>query len=76
MNRHHNPLEPGQCRAQPFPAEFQLAAIMRLQAHHAVGEWVITLVLEQLQAQELARALRHLAAAFDEEIIVHPDLCA
>src|SRR3546814_2092421 len=46
---------------------------MRLQAHQAIGEGVVALVDQQLQTQKFARALAHLAAAFDEEIIVHPD---
>src|SRR3546814_6268323 len=45
---------------------------MRLQAHQPIGERVIAAVDEQLQAQEFARRLRHLAAAVDQEIIVHP----
>ena len=35
---------------------------------------MIALVDQQLQPQELARRLAHLAAALDEEIVVHPDL--
>src|SRR5690606_24748827 len=45
---------------------------MRLQAHQAVGERVVTLVDQQLNAQEFAARLRHLAASVDEKIIVHP----
>src|SRR3546814_19984428 len=45
---------------------------MRLQAHQAVGEWVVALVDQQLHAQKFDARLRHLARAFDEEIIVHP----
>src|SRR3546814_9251713 len=45
---------------------------MRLQAHQAVGEGVVALVDQQLHAQKFAARLRHLARAFDEEIIVHP----
>jgi rhodanese-related sulfurtransferase len=45
---------------------------MRLQAHQAVGEGVEALVDQQLHTQEFARRFAHLAAAFDQEIIVHP----
>ena len=76
LDRHHDPLQPRQRGAQPVPRELQLAAVMRLQAHHAVGERVVALVEQQLQPQEFARRLAHLAAALDEEVIVHPDLGA
>ncbi len=49
---------------------------MRLQAHHPVGERVIPLVDQQLQPQKLAAGFGHLAAAFDQKIIVHPDIRA
>src|SRR3546814_2640760 len=71
--RHHQPLEPGECRAEALPRKFEFRPVMRLQAHQAIGEGVVALVDQQLQTQKFARALAHLAAAFDEEIIVHPD---
>src|SRR3546814_6490625 len=45
---------------------------MRLEAHKPIGEGMVAAVDEQLQAQKFARRLRHLAAAVDQEIIVHP----
>ena len=50
--------------------------MMCLQAHHTVGERMVALVDQQLQPQEFARGLRHLARTFDEEIVVHPHLRA
>ena len=65
-----------QRRPQPFPRKLQLTPVMRLQAHHPVGQRVVALVDQQLQAQEFAAALAHLAAAFDQEIVVHPHVGA
>ena len=37
---HHHSLQPNKRRLQTLPAKLQLAPIMRLQAHQAVGEGV------------------------------------
>src|SRR3546814_1194811 len=42
-------------------------------SHQAIGKRVVSLVDQQLDAQKLAARFRHLAAAFNEKIIVHPD---
>ena len=46
---------------------------MRLQAHQPIGERVEAAVDQRLQREEFARRLAHLAAAIDQEIVVHPD---
>src|SRR3546814_2458346 len=52
--------------------KFELATIMRLEAHQAVGEGVNALVDQALERGEAARRLRHLSRAFDQEVVVHP----
>ena len=48
--RHHQPLKPGEGGGQIVPRKLQLAAIMRLQAHQAVGQGVEPPVDQRLQA--------------------------
>ena len=73
---HDQPLQPGQRCAQPLPRKLQLAAVVRLQAQHPVGERVKPAIDQRLQDQEIAAGLAHLPAPVDQEIVVHPDVCA
>ena len=40
LHAHHDPLQPGQRGGEIVPCKFQLASIMGLQAHQAIGEGV------------------------------------
>ena len=66
-------LQPYLCREQIVPREFQLAAIMRLKAHHAIGEGVETAIDQPLQRERVAGRLAHLPGPIDQEVVVHPE---
>ena len=73
---HHQTLQSRHRRRQPLAGEFQLAAIVRRQAHQAIGEGMDALVDQALERGEAAGGFRHLSRAFDQEVVVHPPVGA